>query len=420
MSGLAHLWTGHAVRWAAAASVGAGLLWAATPAQAQAKRARHSGLHASEASATSGEGNLNLRLSGRTFLWDNQAAQRIPPLLPTGELTYGWFDFLDVAGGVNAVSYVLQPGYAYAKVKATLPAKEALRMFGISQSLEFRRQLLDFFPSNGFREKSEGFGPEGFLFGNGAPITSYRFTAAFDLEAIQISSALPFKLYANLGWEGAPSGYIDAANAEEARRNGVRAPDQSFAKIPMSAGLELKTFATDYFAEIQAEPFQSQVTALLTGGAGRSWTRYRVVGKTFDLHWQEAPAYAHAGARLKYANGLELMGGFSWLLSADRGPELGPCRAASNPCRDGATDGYSPFFPQWKVFFEAQYPLRFRQTAGELYRGFLLRRFGDRRKRVDLEKTLDAPGEMDAESETRRKRLEERRKEADAQTLDLD
>jgi hypothetical protein len=315
---------------------------------------------------------------------------------------------------------VLQPGYAYLKVKATLPSTEALRLFGFSQSFEMRKQLFEFFPSNGFRVESEGFGPEGFLFGNDAFVTSYRFITAFDLETIKLSSYLPFKFYGNVGWEGGPAGYIEKANAQEALRQGVSAPDQSFAKIPLSIGLEMKTFSTDYFVEFQAEPFQSHVLGLLSGGSDFPWTRFRVVGKNFDVHWRETPAYVHTGARLKYVNGFELMGGFSWLVSDDQGPSLGPCRATSNPCHDDATDGYSPFFPQWKVFSELQYPLRFRQTAGELYRGFLLRRFGDRRKRVNLEETLDAPEWVDSESELRRKRLEERRKEADAQSVELD
>jgi hypothetical protein len=111
----------------------------------------------------------------------------------------------------------------------------------------------------------------------------------------------------------------------------------------------------------------------------------------------------------------------SWLLSSDRGPELGPCTAVSNVCQDGATDGYSPFFPQWKVFWTVRYPFWFTQPSSELYRSFLLKRYTDKRKRVDLEETLAKPVD-DAEqvdADERKRRLEARRKEADGKAVDL-
>ncbi|MDB6035768.1 MAG: hypothetical protein JWM16_6106, partial [Verrucomicrobiales bacterium] len=52
---------------------------------------------------------------------------------------------------------------------------------------------------------------------------------------------------------------------------------------------------------------------------------------------------------------------------------------------------------------------------------FLLRRYADKRKKVDLESTLGKPAadaeELDASE--RKKRLEERRKEADGKAVDL-
>jgi hypothetical protein len=100
---------------------------------------------------------------------------------------------------------------------------------------------------------------------------------------------------------------------------------------------------------------------------------------------------------------------------------LGPCTAVTNLCQEGASDGYSPFFPQWKVFWLARYPLWFTQPSSELYRSFLLKRYTDKRKRVDLEETLAKPVD-DAEqvdAAERKRRLEERRKEADGKAVDL-
>lgn len=386
-------------------------------AEAQAKRSRQGGLWASQSSSTAGGGNLHLTLFGRTFLWDNYAAQKLPPTLPHVELNYGAYDWLDVTAGLNALSYVLQPGSAYLRVKATTPDNKSIRFIGAGLTGEVRRSLLEFFPSNGYRVGSEGFGPEGFIFGNDDPVTSLRVVGTMDAELIRIASWLPFKLYGNLGWEGEFSSLIGADNAARSRAEKRDIPGQDFAKLLLSAGAELKTYTTDFFVEVEAEPFLRQA---LRAFRGEAWTRYEMIGKRFDVHVLEMPAYANAGARMKYANGLELLGGVSWLLSPDRGPGLGPCIAASNPCREGATDGYGPFYPQWKVLWQARYPLRFTQPSSELYRAFLLKRYRDKRKRVDLEATLDAadPGADDDAAERRRK-LEERRKEADGKSVDL-
>jgi hypothetical protein len=393
----------------------------------QTLRSRQDGLQTSLSSSTAGTGNLHLAIYGRTFLWDNAAAQKIPPLLPHVEMNYGLTDFLDVTGGINALSYVLQPGYLYARAKVTTPDNKSLRFLGLSETVELRKAMIDYFPSNGFRVESEGFGPEGFILGNDQAITSWKFTTAADLELIRISSWLPFKLYGNLGWEGEFASFVNEDNAGrvKAGKGKVKIPEQDFSTLPMSLGLELKTYGTDFFAEVEAQPFTAQIIGKirsdLYGRDRGDWTRFYVVGKTFDVHIRETPIYTNAGAKLKYKNGLELQGGMSWLLSSDRGPELGPCTAVSNVCQDGATDGYSPFFPQWKVFWTVRYPFWFTQPSSELYRSFLLKRYTDKRKRVDLEETLAKPVD-DAEqvdAAERKRRLEARRKEADGKAVDL-
>ena len=406
----------------------AGLILALTgTAGAQALRSRQDGLSATTSSSTAGSGNLHLTMFGRSFLWDNSAAQKIPPVLPHVELNYGITDYLDATAGLNAVSYVLQPGYAYGRLKLTTPDNKSIRFLGFSETVEARKVLMDFFPSNGFRVKTEGFGPEGFVLGNNGTITTWKFTTSADLELIQLSSWLPFKFYGNLGWEGEFSSEINDDNAArvKAGKNKLKIPEQDFSLIPMSLGVELKTFNTDFFTEVEAQPFAAQIAhkirADLRGGGSGDYTRFRVVGKTFDVNYMETPIYVNAGAKLKYKNGLELQGGMSWLLSSDRGPQLGPCNEQDNKCLDGATDGYSPFYPQWKVFWLVRYPLWFSQPSSELYRSFLLRRYADKRKKVDLESTLDKPA-ADAEvldASERKKRLEERRKEADGKAVDL-
>lgn len=395
--------------------------------ESQAVRSRHDGLSAATSSSTAGEGNLHFSVFGRAFLWDNLAAQKIPPALPHLELNYGLTDYLDLAAGINAVSYVFQPGYVYGKAKLTTPDNKSIRLFGFSQTIEARRVLLDYFPSNGYRVANEGFGPEGFMLGNGDAVTAFRFTTAADLEFIRVSSFLPFKLYANVGWEGAFSSRIneDNRNREKASQGKLRIRDQDFSMVPLALGLEFKTYNTDFFLEAESQPFARQIPGRLRsifgGGESGDWLRLHVVGKTFDVHFREAPTYLNTGAKLKYGSGLQLQGGLSWLLSKDFGPSLGPCNNVSNICRDGATDGYSPFHPQWKVFWLVRYPFRFTQPSSELYRAFLLRRYQDKRKKVDLEATLEKPAHEaeDLDATERKKVLERRRKEADGKAVDL-
>lgn len=394
-------------------------------ARAEARRSRQDGLNTVVSSSTAGLGNLHLTLFGRTFLWDNQAAAKIPPVLPHLEVNYGATDYLDVAAGVNALSYTLQPGSLYARAKLTTPDNKSIRFLGMGGVAEVSRNLMKNFPSNGYRVKSEGFGPEGFLFGNSDLATSVKLTAALDLELIRLWSYLPFKLYANLGYEEEFSSYINEDNAQIAKARHREIPEQEFAKVPLGLGVELKTYSSDFFVELEAEPFASQVMqymrANLLGRDAGEWKRFVVVGKTFDVHILEMPIYVNSGAKLKYRNGLELQGGVSWLLSQDEGPLLGPCDNVANPCRDGATDGYSPFYPQWKVFWKVQYPLWFTQPSSELYRTFLLKRYQDKRKRVNVDATLGLPAAdaADSDADERKKRLEERRKEADGKAVDL-
>lgn len=394
---------------------------------AQALRSRQDGLSTTISSSTEGEGNLDLTMYGRTFLWDNAAAQKIPPVLPHVELNYGLTDYLDLTGGINALSYTFSPGYFYARAKLTTPDNKSIRFLGFGETVELKKSIMDFFPSNGFRVKTEGFGPEGFILGNSETITSYKFTTAADMELIRISSYLPFKLYANVSWEGELGSYINDENAERVKssRNKIKIPEQDFSLLPITLGLELKTYTTDFFAELETQPFASQVMKKIRADLGvesdGQWKRFTVIGKTFDLNLMETPIYVNSGAKLKYKNGLEMQGGLSWLLSSDRGPVLGPCDNLRNPCKEGASDGYSPFFPQWKVFWLIRYPFWFTQPSSELYRSFLLKRYQDKRKKVNLDEQLGAPAEQaqELDASERRKRLEQRRKEADGKAVDL-
>jgi hypothetical protein len=392
---------------------------------ADKKRSRQDGLQASISSITAGEGNVHLTLFGRSFLWDNQAAQKIPPAMPHAELNYGVWDFADITVGFNPMAYSLQTGSFYLRTMVTTPDTKNLRLVGFGLQTELKRNLMKDFPSNGFRVSNEGFGPEGYVFGGTGLFQSAKLTLAADLEAIRISSWLPFKLYANAGLEFPILGSaVEDDNARLAEEKAMEIATQSTAIVPLSLGLQFKTFNTDFFVEVETQPFmrhaQRFVLGWLQGEEPNPNVRFDMIGKAFDVHVMESPSYFNTGARLKYAGGLELQGGFAWQLSSERGARLGPCTRLNN-CLDGASDGFSPFFPQWKVFGQIRYPLRFIQPSSELYRSFLLRRYQDNRKRLDVDQTLRTTQEETGltEEERRLKRLMERRQEAHDNALDL-
>jgi hypothetical protein len=394
-------------------------------ATAEKKRSRQDGLQASISSITAGEGNVHVTLFGRTFLWDNQAAQKIPPAMPHGEINYGIWDFADMTLGFNPMAYSLQTGSLYLRTMVTTPNTKNLRLVGLGLQTEWKRNLMKDFPSNGYRIGNEGFGPEGYIYGGSGFFQSAKITLASDLEAIRLSSWLPFKLYANVGLEFPIFGSaVEEDNARLAEEKAKTIATQNTATVPLSLGLQLKTFNTDFFIEVESQPFWRHVEGLAQGwlgfGEANPNVRFRMVDKAFDVHVMETPSYFNTGARLKYTGGLEMQGGFAWQLSSERGARLGPC-TRSNACLEGATDGYSPFFPQWKVFAQIRYPLRFTQPSSELYRSFLLRRYQDHRKRLDVDRTLNSTqGENGVSEEERRlKRLMERRREANDNALDL-
>ncbi|MFC1584442.1 hypothetical protein ACFL5V_02725 [Fibrobacterota bacterium] len=372
-------------------------------AQALEKRDRWSGLYKVSSSSTIGEGNLFLTLYGRSFLWDNAAAQKLPTMLPHAELGYGLVDFAHISGGFQVMT--TRPSLAFLKLKVTTPNTKNIRLIGIAQSFELYRNLLKEFKSNGLRYKNEGFTPDFFLMGNEDLFTFYRLMTCLDFEMIKLFSFLPFKFYLNLGIEGGFGSWMGSKRSEAMKAyeedRGIREGDElhigttNFTKVPILLGAELKTRATDFFFELEAEPFLEHVKNLYRDEASgdRYWVRYNIIlegeppgMRIFDIHMLETPIYLNLGGRLKYPNGLSLLGGFSWSLSFDMGGKLGPCSITE--CREGATDGFSPFLPQWRLFSAIKLPLKFRQTSAELYRTYLLRRNQRSRKVIDIDDNL--------------------------------
>ncbi|MBF0432287.1 MAG: hypothetical protein HQK83_13465 [Fibrobacteria bacterium] len=367
------------------------------------KRDRFSGLNRIQSSSTMGKGNLFLSMYGRAFLWDNNAAGRIPTMYPHVELGYGFFDFMQVSGGLQIMT--TKPGMLFGKIKLTLPNNKRIRLLGLGMSLGLYKSLVSEFKSNGFRYENEGFSPDSFILGNSSFITFFRAVFSADVELIRLVSFLPFKFYMNMGYEG--SNYLGswmgdnadkaldlyANNTDTSGLAGSYIGTSNFSKLPLMLGAELKTHYTDFFLEIETEPFYEHIKQLINGtGNNRYWVRYNIVLgggnlRVVDIHLLETPIYVNLGGRLKYANGMSLQGGFSWLLSKEFGTKIGPC-IRNDACKEGATDGFSPFYPQWRLFGRVNYPIKFKQTSAELYRTYLLRKNRKIRKVIDIDKSL--------------------------------
>ncbi len=394
----------------------------------QEKRSRAAALYRTISATTAGEENLNLLLSARSFFWDNDAAQRPPFVLPDMAIAYGPWDWLDIGAGLQLLSYGAKPGHIRLEAKFAIPASHRLRFVNAAHLIALYRVLYSDFPSNGYRTGNEGFGPEGFMLGNESHFTYMKSISALDLDFLALANWLPMKIYFNLGLEWGNGSAIRDLNRGLAATRKLPEGQDAFMKLPMAAALEWQTSFTDFFVEFSAEPFALNVLSMfqgtVTGSDDLGWVRYRFGSKSFDVHLAETPAHISAGARMKYANGLTLLMGASWLTSAERGARLGPCHDIANPCRDAfATDGFSPFFAQWDVFLTASYPISFRQAPGEIYRSYLLKSMWSDKRPIDIEKELrkgDRATQDDREDSERLKQIRERRKGAGGEDAVLD
>ncbi len=371
------------------------------------KRDRYSGLFHTSSSSVMGRNNLFLNIYGRTFLWDNNAASNVPTIIPNLELGYGLWDIFQLSGGMQIMT--TRPSLAFLKIKMTTPNNKNIRMLGFSQSFEVYKNLSKEFKSNGFRFENQGFTPDHFKHGGTGIVSYYKFVSALDFELIRLTTLLPLKFYLNLGYELPVEQWMDTRKkeAEENYEETYRLSSEQdeykgstdFSKVPAMIGMELKTSSTDFFLELEGDFFRSHIEELFKGkkGSEKFWVRYNVVLagdnlKVFDMHIMENPIFINVGGRLKYPNGLTLSGGFSWLLSRDYGGTFGGC-SEKNVCHGdpipGARDGFSTFYPQWRLFGGLSYPLKFQQTSAELYRTYLLRKNRKNRKVIDIESNLE-------------------------------
>lgn len=391
--------------------------WAALCAQENVKLSSGEGLYHCDNSNTYGRGNIFASGFGRAFYWDNPTGSTGGyPLkaFPSAGIDVGLLEFVDFGFYAELLSYGFKvPGNFKFKLKATIPNNEKLRLIGFAVSGQYMRNFLDNFASFGYRNSAVGFYPEGIMMlGN-----SMEVRAIADLELIQWKSFLPLKIYANLGYrfsqEDQPKASLTVHRVYPRPDTILNAWPASYHQYLVMAGLEYKGLTTDFFVEYSLEVFNSfedrQVIVFTDG----NWI------KRFPYHFSENPMYLTPGLRVKYASGVSLMAAVPIKLSSEAGPSLKAAsgsdimKTLADPV--SITDGYSPFYADWKIAGKLTIPIHFRMVNPEITRKFLLMKNRKVRQAIDIDESIRArepgSGAAPTEEEKMQDEIEKRKKQ---------
>jgi len=167
-------------------------------------------------------------------------------------------------------------------------------------------------------------------------------------------------------------------------------------QLLVGAGIEYKSLSTDFFLEYQLEilngfsGFTSPQTVRFVDGNNNL--------KVFPYYFRENPMYLTPGVRIRYENGLTLMVAVPitkigpMTLTKQVGFPLDPISTAEkNDLRAQGilwTDGYSPFYADWKIVGKISYPLFYKMTNAETIRKFLLMRNKRGRQVIDIDEMM--------------------------------
>ncbi len=332
---------------------------------ASIKRERGGDFYEALSANTMGKGNIWLRAYGTGFIWDNAKKLRI---FPEVEASVGVLDFVQMRIYSRVLSYGYKPGYVAFELKGTLPNNKKLKLWMPGLILTYQKGLLEDFRTSigGYRNKATGFSPEGFLFEKGYN----SIVLANDLDFIALSSYAPFSLYLN-------TGYKVPVDLEYLK----------YSQYLFRIGLGFKLEMVDFFVEYSIDAFRNIKKPLIFDDLP--------AGKKYAVWFSENKWYITQGARLRYPGGLTLGGAVSIrpkTLVSDKGATVEDNNTYIVSRKEGIkglTDGFSPFYADWKVHGEISFPIRYRQTASELYRNFLIKKNVKKKKVIDIDKRLE-------------------------------
>jgi hypothetical protein len=356
------------------------------------KLASGEGLWFCENSDTHGKGNLWLNGFGRGFYWDNPTDSTgggFPlKIFPCGGADFGLLPFADVGMSSELLSYGFKiPGNLKLRTKFTLPNNDKLRLFGAAFSATYTYNFLKEYASLGYRNQGVGFYAEGVMYGG----SSLDLKLIGDVEFIRWKSYLPLKFYLN-------AGYRMPLDREYAY----------FDQYVFASGVEYRGLTTDFFLEYQMEVlhgFASPLTVHFTDGNGNH--------KSFPHYFIENPMYLSPGVRIRYENGITLMaavpimklGGIKLSREVGYPLESIPGWKKIELQKEGKdwTDGFSPFYADWKLVGKISFPLFFRMTNAETIRKFLLMKNKKDRQVIDIDEMMDGKKKPETKPEEGKK-----------------
>ncbi len=351
---------------------------------------------------THNRGDIWLSGFGRGFYWDNPDGKKggFPlKIFPSGSLDIGILRYWDASFSTELLSYGFKiPGNFRVKSKITLPNNNKLRLIGLALSGSYTYNFLkDYSSIGGYRNIIAGFSPEGIMYSGG----SFELRAISDVEFIKWKSFLPLKFYINIGYRSSMQDMPGAVNYN----GSILLPDpKRYAQYIFFSGLEYKGLETDFFVEFYAEAFNS-IKELQT----IVWIGGEKVSK-FPYYLSENPMYLTPGMRIKYSNGVMLMAALPILLSKEKGltstsvknNELTPSDKAQ-----GWTDGFSPFYANWKVTAKMSIPLHLTMSNAEMIRRFLLMKNRSKKQTMDIDEAIDKKDKKKNENKTDEEKMKD-------------
>jgi hypothetical protein len=371
------------------------------------RRMRSEGLSVTESANTPGRGNLWCETMVTAFIWDSERdsatgkpARPLPQGFFNSRMRIGLFDIAAMELGAQAPTFLYgsHPGIGVISgaLKLTIPNNQGLRFLGGAALVRYRHSLLDQMNSlGGYRRGGTGFSPAG-VFTEGPAIEC---KGLFDMDVLAKISQLPLKLMVNAG-----------------ARIPLDAQWRAFSQYLVSAGIAYAGLSFDAFVEYSLEAFFHDNTRPKQFAFDWGWGQEKV----WEVAFSENPMYLLFGGRYRYDNGVCLALTVPLLISANVGSTH---EHSGGQIRDmfpaeyqrGVTDGFDPWFAQWQIIARLSFPLRYKQTAAEMHRSFLLMKNQRGGAKIDIDKRLQMLEERDENDEEesdeeKQRRLEEIRK----------
>ena len=354
---------------------------------------RGEGLYFTENSDTYGAGNIWVNGHGRAFYWDNPNVETGFPLkiFPCLGIDAGILPFMDAGISAELLSYGFAvPGNVKVRTKFTLPTNTKLRLWGAALSLAYKKNFLETPPSIGFRNQGVAFYAEGLMYlGN-----SLEIKLIGDADLIACKSFLPLKAFLNIG-SAMP---LDRDYA-------------FFDQYTFSAGLAYKGLNTDFFVEYSMEILNSFTSPLKVEFT--DWTSTKV----FEHYFSENPLYVTPGVRIRYDNGLTLFAAAPLTVSKEVAPPAGSLNSVTR--KPGYTDGFSPFYTNWKLAGKMSFPIRFVMPGSEMMRKFMLMKNKKEKQTMDIDEEINRkPGPEGPQPSENEQRMQDLQKEKENITKD--